>query len=200
LNLPGWFCPRTRNDPVTALSGFRFRAFIERRMKNIFLVGFMGTGKTSVGKALARKKRWRFVDLDDRIEASEKRKIADIFARDGEPYFRQLEKQALREAVLESSCVIACGGGIVTDPENIEIMKKAGILVCLTASAEVIIERTRRFAHRPLLNVPDPKAKIESLLKIRAAAYALADVSIDTSGVSIQEAAEKISLATADHE
>ncbi len=169
-------------------------------MKNIFLVGFMGTGKTSVGKALSRKKGWRFIDLDDRIEVREKRKIADIFSCDGEPYFRQLEKEALRTVSSENECVIACGGGIVTDPENIEIMKKAGLLVCLTASAEVIIERTRGFVHRPLLNVPDPKAKIESLLKTRAAAYALADVSIDTSGISVQEAAEKISLIMKDHD
>ncbi|MFA6216838.1 MAG: shikimate kinase [Candidatus Omnitrophota bacterium] len=169
-------------------------------MKNIFLIGFMGTGKTSVGKKLARDKQWQFVDLDDRIEAKEKRKIADIFTQDGEPYFRQVEKQVLREVSLGSDLVVACGGGIVIDTENIQIMKKAGILVCLTAPAEVIIERTKGFAHRPLLNVPDPKEKIESLLKQRLPSYKLADVCVDTSGVSVGEVAEKISRIIKDYD
>ena len=92
-------------------------------MKNIYLVGFMGTGKSAVGSELAKNKQWRFVDLDELIELKEKRSIPDIFAQDGEPYFRRLEKQALKEVSREKEFVVACGGGIVVALENIKIMK-----------------------------------------------------------------------------
>jgi len=153
----------------------------------------MGTGKTSIGRQLAKIKRWRFVDLDDRIEEKEKRGIPDIFAKDGETYFRKIEKQVLKEISLGEDLVIACGGGIVIQKENIELMKATGKIICLTSSAEAILKRTSRFINRPLLNVADPKAKIESLLKERAEYYALADITVDTSSLTVKEAAEKLS-------
>ena len=91
---------------------------------NIYLVGFMGTGKTSVGKELAEKKKWQFVDLDELIELREKRRIADIFAKEGQPYFRKVEKKVLGEVAAQKNFVVACGGGIVTDKDNIKIMLK----------------------------------------------------------------------------
>ena len=81
-------------------------------MKNIYLVGFMGTGKSTVGRELAKKKKWRFVDLDELIELREGRSIADIFSKKGEPYFRRIEKKILKEVSLEKSFVVSCGGGL----------------------------------------------------------------------------------------
>lgn len=132
---------------------------------NIYLVGFMGTGKTTVGRELAKNKKWSFVDLDKSIEVKEKRKIADIFAKDGEAGFRRIEKKTLKEVSKNDAQVVACGGGIVVDRDNIQIMKETGKIICLSAPVEVILKRTSKYSHRPLLNVPDPKTKIESLLR-----------------------------------
>ena len=160
-------------------------------------MGFMGTGKTAVGKELARFKKWQFMDLDDLIELREKRTITDIFTQEGEPYFRRIEKRALKEVAKEKKFVVACGGGIVIDKDNISIMKEIGMIICLTASAQVILERTSAYTHRPLLNVCQPKKQIELLLEIRAPYYALADKTIDTSKRSIKEVVDKILKLTA---
>lgn len=153
----------------------------------------MGTGKTVVGKELAKIKKWQFLDLDDLIELREKRCIADIFAKDGEPYFRKIEKLVLRQVAREKKFVVACGGGIVIDPENIKVMKATGKVICLSATPEVILKRTKKTTHRPLLNVADQKKQIELLLKLRAPYYAQADKTIDTSNISVKKAVEKIS-------
>jgi len=152
----------------------------------------MGTGKTAVGRELAKKKKWQFVDLDELIELREKRTIGDIFAKEGEPYFRRLEKRTLREVAREKKFVVACGGGIVLDKDNIKIMKETGIIICLKATPEVILKRTAAYTHRPLLNVKDPKKQIELLLKLRAPYYALADKTIDTSKISVREVMGKV--------
>jgi len=161
-------------------------------MKNIYLVGFMGTGKTSIGKELARKRKLCFVDLDELIELREKRIIADIFAREGEPYFRRLETRILKEVAREKGLIVACGGGIVINPLNIKIMKGSGTVICLAASPEIILKRTLGHMHRPLLNVKDPKKQIGHLLKLRAPYYARADKMVDTSKLSIKEVTTKI--------
>jgi shikimate kinase len=152
----------------------------------------MGTGKTTVGRELAKKKKWQFLDLDDLIELKEKRTIPSIFARHGEPYFRKVEKKILKEVSKEKKFVVACGGGVVLDKDNIKIMKETGLMVCLSASPEVILERTSTYRHRPLLNVGNPKKQIELLLKLRATYYAQADKTIDTSKISVKEIVEKI--------
>jgi shikimate kinase len=162
------------------------------KMRNTYLVGFMGTGKTSVGREVARKKKRKFLDLDELIELREKRIILDIFAQEGQPYFRKIEKKALREVSGEDDFVVACGGGIVLDKDNIDIMKRTGIIICLSASPKAILERTSCQAQRPLLNVADPKEQIEFLLKFRAPYYALADKNIDTSKLSIKEVADRV--------
>ena len=152
----------------------------------------MGTGKTAVGKELARKKKWRFADLDELIELKEKRTISDIFAKEGEPYFRRIEQTVLKEVSREKKFVVACGGGIVINKANIEIMQDSGMIICLTAEPSVILKRTSGYAHRPLLNVANPKKQIELLLKLRAPYYARADKTIDTSRLSVKEAVGKI--------
>jgi shikimate kinase len=161
-------------------------------MGNIYLVGFMGTGKTHIGKELARKKKWVFVDFDDLIELREKRRIADIFAKDGEAYFRRVENKVLKEVAKEKKFVVACGGGVVINPENIKVMKETGIMICLCATPEVILKRTSGSGERPLLKVAEPKKQIDLLLKLRAPYYAKADKTIDTSKLSVKEVVDKI--------
>jgi shikimate kinase len=161
-------------------------------MGNIYLAGFMGTGKTVVGRELAKRKKWQFVDLDELIELKEKRTICDIFAKSGEPYFRRIEHKVLKEVSREKKFVVACGGGIVINKYNIAIMKKTGILICLTAKPGVILKRISGQTHRPLLRVADQKKQIELLLKLRAPYYALSDKTIDTSDLTTKEAVCKI--------
>lgn len=156
----------------------------------------MGTGKTSVGRLLAKKKKFNFVDLDELIEFRERRRIVDIFAKEGEPYFRKVEKKALKEVAGQENFVVACGGGIVLDKENIMLMKKSGIMVCLSAAPKEILKRVAANTGRPLLNVKDPARRIELLLKMRAPYYMQADKTIDTTRFSVKEVVEKISRNT----
>lgn len=152
----------------------------------------MATGKSSVGRKLALSLKRRFVDLDELIELKEKMLISDIFAKKGEPYFRKAEKQILERVSKEKKFIVACGGGIVIDPGNIKIMKKTGLVICLSARPETILKRISGTTQRPLLNVNDPKAQIELLLKMRAPYYGQADKIIDTSKLSIEQVAGKI--------
>lgn len=161
-------------------------------MKNIILVGFMGTGKTAVGKALAERLGMKFVDMDDMIEEHEGMKISEIFEKKGEPYFRRAEKAVAKDISSQSGLVVAAGGGAVIDEENIKNFKSSGIIFCLVATPERIFERTKRHIHRPLLNVSDPKEKISELLAKRARYYARADYRIDTTDLSIDAAVDKI--------
>jgi shikimate kinase len=163
---------------------------------NIYLVGFMGTGKSAVGQELAKQKGWQFVDLDQLIEMRERRTIADIFTREGEPYFRRVESSVLKEVSKENKFVVACGGGIVINPQNIKTMKETGSLVCLSATPEVIIKRTEGCTHRPLLNVKDPRKQIDLLLKLRSPYYAQADKTIDTSKISVAAVVARIERFT----
>ena len=160
---------------------------------NIYLVGFMGTGKTSVGRQLAKEKGWNFVDLDELIELKEQRRIVDIFAKEGEPYFRKIEKKILKQVSAQKKFVVACGGGVVLDKANIKVMKKSGVMVCLCATCEAILKRVSASTHRPILNVAKPKERIELLLKMRAPYYMQADITVDTSHSSIKQVAAKIS-------
>lgn len=161
-------------------------------MRNIYLVGFMGTGKTAVGTLLARKKECQFLDLDALIELREKRAICDIFSQSGEAYFRRIESKALGDVAKETNFVIACGGGIVLNLQNVKLMKKTGTVICLSATPEVILKRTAGYAHRPLLNVKDPKKQIAHLMKLRAPYYAQAEFVIDTSKLPIEKVAKII--------
>lgn len=161
-------------------------------MRNIYLLGFMGTGKTAVGKALAKRLSWKFLDLDDLIEEREGTKIVDIFAKKGEPYFRDVESQVLRETIDREDLVIACGGGIVLNEDNIKLIEDKDFAICLDAAPGVIYERTKKFAHRPLLNVENPQGRIKELLNKRAPFYAKVKTHIDTSDLNVEEVVDKI--------
>lgn len=155
--------------------------------KNIILTGFMGVGKTSVGTRLAKDLGYAFVDTDTLIESDQRMTITDIFAKFGEPHFREVETRIIQEVMRGERQVVSTGGGAVIRDVNRDAMKKAGLVVCLTARPETIYERIRQETHRPLLRTADPKAKIRELLDSREQFYAQADVVIDTSDLSVDD-------------
>ena len=161
-------------------------------MENIVLVGFMGTGKTVVANRVAEKLKMRYVNLDNIIEEKEGRPIREIFIKDGEKYFREAEKAATKEVSVGRGLVIATGGGVVMDSENVENLKKNGVMICLTADPEIILKRTAHMKHRPLLDVDDPEAKIRELLAYRESYYRRADYTINTSSLTISEVVDRV--------
>jgi shikimate kinase len=161
-------------------------------MSNIYLVGFMGTGKTETAKLLAKRLKRAFIDMDGLIEAKEKRPIPEIFKAKGEPYFRKIEKEVVADLAKKDGLVVACGGGVFVDPDNIRVLRSSGTVVCLTSSPEVILERTSRFTHRPLLNVDNPLEKIKELLAKRMPSYSQAHFIVDCDKFSVEDAAREV--------
>jgi shikimate kinase len=166
-------------------------------MRNITLVGFMGTGKTTVGRILARKLGYRFIDVDEEIEREQGVPITHIFSEMGEPYFRQLERVLIKTLSLREGLVISAGGGAVIDERNIEAMKQGGALVCLSATPDDIMKRVGKSGNRPLLQVPDPMAKIMELMSKREPFYRKADVTVDTTMKTPEEVAAEVIRLTA---
>ena len=160
---------------------------LKKKPNNIVLVGFMGTGKTSVGRRLASQLRMRYVDTDDIIERDTGRRISDIFSKDGEPAFRDLESEAVCQVSKLYNHVISTGGGVVLRASNMEALKRNGIIFCLTATPEEIYRRVRHQTHRPLLQTPDALAKIRSMLEERHPYYAEADYKVRTTGRTFRE-------------
>lgn len=138
---------------------------------NLYLVGFMGTGKSTVGRALARRLDLQHIDSDHAIEELTGKRIPDIFAEKGETHFRHLEREFVESGHPTEGCVVSCGGGLVMAEGMIDELKTRGLVACLFASPETIVARTKGNANRPLLNVPDPQAKIEELLAEREPTY-----------------------------
>ena len=161
-------------------------------MRNIALTGFMAVGKSAVGRTLARKLGRRFVDLDRMIEKSEGMRVQDIFSRKGESYYRQAERQALAEVLGQEEQVIATGGGVVIDEENLRLLRERSFVVCLTAAPEVLLRRAGKSKQRPLLNGADRAQRIGELLAQREKNYAQAHVAVDTSHLTVEQVVEKI--------
>jgi shikimate kinase len=161
-------------------------------MRNIILVGFMGSGKTTIAIELSHRLNMDYVSIDDMIEKNEKATINEIFTKKGEDHFRDVETDCLKRACAADNAVIDAGGGVVLKDENWAIMKESGITICLTADEETIMARTKKYKHRPLLNVEDPKQKIRSLMAKRAPFYAKAGHCIDTGKITVKQAVEKI--------
>jgi shikimate kinase len=161
-------------------------------MKNIVLVGFMGTGKTTIATQLANKLGMRYVSTDGLIEKREKRTINEIFTKEGEDYFRDVESEVIREVSGSDGLVIDTGGGVVLREDNLANLKSTGVVICLTADEDTVMARTKKYKHRPLLNVEDPKLKIRTLLAKRAPFYAKADHCIDTGKLTMRQVIEKI--------
>ncbi|MCR4337526.1 MAG: shikimate kinase [Candidatus Omnitrophica bacterium] len=162
-------------------------------MKNIILIGFMGSGKTSTGKYVAQKLNRPILSSDEMIVQKEGQPIAQVFEKSGETYFRQIEKNVVKELATKSNVVIDCGGGVILDPENIVTLKKNGIIIYLITSPEFIYQRVKNRRHRPLLNVPDPQSKIRELLEQRQSLYeSSADLTINTDGKTPQQVGEEL--------
>jgi len=161
---------------------------------SIALIGFMGTGKTVVGRLLAEKLGKEFIELDALIEKKAGKSIPEIFRQDGEIRFRELEIDTAREVADKENAVIACGGGIVLNKINIDRLKRTCAIVCLTASPAVILKRTSGDKDgRPLLAVTERALQIKELMKFRRPFYErAAEITINTSGMSPDSVAGRI--------
>lgn len=160
---------------------------------NIYLVGFMGSGKSTVSKELANRLNWELVDTDDYIEEKQGRAIKDIFATEGEEAFRDMETEVLRELTLTENKIISCGGGIVLRKQNVDLMRLGGKIVLLNATPETIYERVKNGTNRPILNGNMNVEYIAKLMSKRSAAYEYAaDVVVDTDGKDVEGIVEEI--------
>jgi shikimate kinase len=161
--------------------------------RNVVLIGFMGTGKSSVGRELARRWGFRFLDTDSIIRNQHGKSVAEIFATYGEPFFREQEFATLTRLLHCHQAVIATGGGIVIQPRNIALLGQLGTTIWLKADQATILERVTRNKNRPLLQTTDPERTIAELLAERGPLYeSVADLVVDSSGISHHEVAERV--------
>jgi shikimate kinase len=161
--------------------------------RNIFLIGPMGSGKTAVGRHLARLFRFTFQDSDADVEAKTGVDISFIFEKEGEAGFRVRERESIDRLTQMESIVLATGGGAVIEADNRRVLAERGVVVYLETSIDQQLERTRHARHRPLLNDTDPEEKLKQLMLHRAALYAeIADFTVSTDGRRVQLVAEEI--------
>ena len=163
----------------------------DRHIVNLALIGFMGTGKTSVGRLVADLLHFDYVDTDEMIQAGTGRTITDIFQTDGEAAFRALEAQVVGDLASRKKTIISTGGGLPTHAGNLASLKAHALVLCLWASPEKIWERVRNQSHRPLLHDPNPQAKIRELLAAREPFYRQADVLLNTDLRGLREVAQQ---------
>ena len=163
-----------------------------RRIVNIALIGFMGTGKTSVGRLVAEQLHFHYLDTDEMIQAATGKTITEIFSTSGEPAFRELEEKAVAELAGKTQAIISAGGGLPVNPKNLESLKTHALVVCLWASPAKIWERVKTQSHRPLLHDPDPQKKIRELLAAREPFYKQADILLNTELRSLREVAQQV--------
>jgi shikimate kinase len=159
--------------------------------RNVILVGFMGTGKSTVGKLLAKRLGWNFTDMDEWIENEQRMPIRELFRLHGESYFRALESKALSALLASDKHIVATGGGAVLAEENRSCMLENGLVIALTANPDTIISRVSRDQNRPLLhgNLED---RVHTLLEQRKDAYEFAQVTIDTTHLNIDQIVDHI--------
>ncbi len=158
----------------------------------VVLIGFMGAGKSSVGRVVAGLLGADFVDLDARIESAAGRSVGEIFASEGEGVFREMEKEAIRDAVAVPGRVVAAGGGAFLDPGNRALLKAYAPVVFLDVSPETVLARLSRDASRPLLRGGDREAKVRDLMARRRPSYAEADFSVGTDGLTVAQVARRV--------
>ena len=164
--------------------------------RTIVLVGMMGAGKTAVGTALARLLGVPFLDSDEEIERASMRTVAEIFERDGEPFFREKESQVLRRLLAGAPCVLSTGGGAFLNPENRAAIAASGTAVWLKADLDLLWQRVRHKTTRPLLRTADPKGTLARLLEARAPVYAEAQVVVEAQpDLSVDEMAGRVLAA-----
>lgn len=164
----------------------------ERQIHNLALIGFMGTGKSSVGRMAAMQLHYDLIDTDELIERRAGKTISRIFSEDGEPAFREIERNLVAEMSGWRKKVISTGGGLAANDANLASLKEHALIVCLWASPEAIYERVKTQTHRPLLQGPDPLAKIRELLEQRTRFYKQADVLVHTGTRSVREVTQQV--------
>ena len=161
--------------------------------KHIFLIGFMGVGKTSTSRELSRKLHVKEVDTDAMIVKKEQRSIAEIFEQSGEPYFREAETAVLDTLAGEEPCIVSCGGGMAMREQNVQKMKQIGTVIFLTATPETIYSHVKDSTSRPLLNGNMNVPYIRQMMEAREPKYqAAADIRIETDGCTPGKVADKI--------
>jgi shikimate kinase len=163
-----------------------------RDIRNLALVGFMGVGKTTVGRLLADQLRFEFLDTDERIEREAGISVRQIFAEHGEAVFRGMERRLVQSLSDRDHLVISTGGGLIVDPENLADLRQHALIVCLWASPETIYERVRHQSHRPLLQTPDPLGTIRGILAQREPVYRQADVLVGVEHRNTREIAQHV--------
>ena len=162
-------------------------------MNNIFLIGFMGAGKSSVAAGLGTLLKLPVVEMDQYISENEKMTIPEIFEKKGEPYFRKCETDLLKSCCTEEARIISCGGGVAMRQENVDVMHSCGTVILLTATPEVILERVKDNNDRPLLQNKKNVKDIEALMEQRRPKYeAAADITIDTSELDVKQVCQSI--------
>jgi shikimate kinase len=163
-----------------------------RPIHNLALIGFMGSGKSSVGRLVAQSLHFTYLDTDQVVESRAHKTIKEIFEQDGEPAFRVWEQVIVEELTHRKKTVISTGGGLPMNQLNLDSLKTHSLVVCLWASADTIYERIKDHDHRPLLNESDPAEKIRQLLSIREPYYRQADVLVNTERRSLREVAVQV--------
>jgi shikimate kinase len=164
----------------------------DRCIVNVALIGFMGAGKSSVGRLVAEQLHFDYLDTDELIQSRTGRTITEIFSTDGEAAFRKMEQELVVELAARTKTVIATGGGLPVNPQNLLNLKEYSLVVCLWASPEKIWERVKHQTHRPLLHDADPQKKIRDLLAVREPFYKQADVLLNTELRSVREVAQQV--------
>jgi len=159
---------------------------------NLYITGFMGTGKSVVGKTLAQKTGKIFIDVDTAIKDRQGKKIVEIFNEWGESHFRKLETNLLKEIVQRDDLVIATGGGTLLSEENVQLANKGGTIICLSANPMVIYQRIKEDDKRPLLKKGDKLEKIKSFLEKRKELYNQFTWQVDTSKLTVEEVVDEI--------
>ncbi len=163
-----------------------------REGRNIVLTGFMGTGKSTVGKLAADRLNLQFVDTDEAIESRMQQTVSDIFSIYGEQYFREKENEIIKEYACLGNQVIATGGGAVLNPDNMDNLRANGLIILLKARPEVIYRNVFRGNNRPLLKSQNPLERIKELLEERDSFYKNNDWEIDVSDIAVEEVVDRI--------
>lgn len=178
--------------PLGIVTRITFTAGVPGKLRNIALIGFMGVGKSTVGRMVAHQLGFDFTDTDELLESRLGTTITEFFKTHGEAKFREHERALLTEIAAWERRVIATGGGFAAQPGNLDELKRHAFVVCLWATPETVLERVKHQTHRPLLHVPDPLARIRELLAIREPFYQQADLLLTTDQRSSKQLAQLI--------
>jgi shikimate kinase len=159
---------------------------------NLYLVGFMGTGKSTVGRHMAKQMNFQFIDSDQEIERTQGKPVSAIFAEQGEAAFRKMEREFVEHGHPAHGCVVACGGGLVVPPGMLELLRSRGVVICLHAPIETIIERIMHTTHRPLLQAEDRAQRLRDLFAQREALYRRTGTMVLTDNRPLREIAAHV--------